>query len=239
MQYPLDGAPCWADLSSPDLDAAKAFYASLLDWTFDDPDVDFGGHVIASIGQASVAGLGSARAEVPTGWRVFFYSRNADRAGEAIGEAGGKQLSPPMVVRSLGRSLLATDPEGAVFGIWEGVDHHGADLMDAPGALTAPVLASAHGAASLVFYRDAINTPDGLLSTTRAEMVGQGATATTKWKVCFGVRNLETAIAAAKKAGGSLSNPRSDSGNGRRVDLIDPAGSPFSIMEVRSSDTKP
>ena len=37
-----NGLPCWADLASTDPAAARAFYAAVLGWTFDEPSPEFG-----------------------------------------------------------------------------------------------------------------------------------------------------------------------------------------------------
>ena len=72
------GAPCWADLSSENLNAVKPFYASLFNWVYDAPDHEFGGHVIASVGDYSVAGLGSVPPGGVGAWTLYFYSLDAD-----------------------------------------------------------------------------------------------------------------------------------------------------------------
>lgn len=46
QSYP-DGAPCWADLNTPDLAGAQRFYGDLLGWTFDEGDPEMGHYSMA------------------------------------------------------------------------------------------------------------------------------------------------------------------------------------------------
>ena len=55
-EYP-DGAPCWADLSTPDLAGAQRFYSRLLGWTFDAGDPEMGGYAMCRKDGKTVAGI--------------------------------------------------------------------------------------------------------------------------------------------------------------------------------------
>ncbi len=39
------GTPCWVDLATPDLAAAREFYGALLGWSFVDVGPEFGGYL--------------------------------------------------------------------------------------------------------------------------------------------------------------------------------------------------
>ena len=52
-----NGLPCWADLASTDPAAARAFYAAVLGWTFDEPSPEFGHYSNARKDGAAVAGV--------------------------------------------------------------------------------------------------------------------------------------------------------------------------------------
>ena len=38
------GAPCWVDLMTSDVDAARAFYTRVFGWTAEEPNPEFGGY---------------------------------------------------------------------------------------------------------------------------------------------------------------------------------------------------
>ena len=51
------GAPCWIDLSTPDVDRANDFYGTVFGWTFESAGPEYGGYVNASKAGHPVAGL--------------------------------------------------------------------------------------------------------------------------------------------------------------------------------------
>ena len=55
--YP-DGVFCWVDLTTPDPEAAKAFYTGLFGWEADDQPIDMGGiYTMLQLEGKNVAGL--------------------------------------------------------------------------------------------------------------------------------------------------------------------------------------
>ena len=57
---------------------------------------------------------------VPSHWLVYFVAEDLDAAATSIGELGGTVTIPPMSVPPEGRILVARDPQGAVFALFEG-----------------------------------------------------------------------------------------------------------------------
>ena len=82
-----------------------------------------------------VAGIMSAKSmgdepAPPTVWTTYFCSTDADATERAVNQAGGNVLVPTVDVMSLGRMLVAADPSGAVFGVWQPKDFHGVGLAN-------------------------------------------------------------------------------------------------------------
>ncbi len=148
------GVPCWADLATPDTDAAKAFYGELFGWeSFDSlaghdaegnplyytmfhPAGDEN-HPVAAMMQLSPD---MAQQGMPPTWSTYVSVDDIEVAVEAAGEAGGQVLMGPMDVTpvdepTVGRMASFMDPAGAYINAWEPREHIGASLMFEPGSL--------------------------------------------------------------------------------------------------------
>lgn len=137
QQHPYpDGAPCWADLNTPDLAGAQRFYAGLLGWSFDEADPEMGYYAMARKDGKTVAGIAPKQPDMdmPTVWSVYLKSGDVEDTARRITAAGGKLMMPPMDIADQGRMLFAFDPTGAAFGVWQPGEHR----AGAGQALSAP-----------------------------------------------------------------------------------------------------
>ncbi|MFI7400724.1 VOC family protein [Streptomyces sp. NPDC049541] len=137
LDKPVTGGPCWTELGTSDLSAAKRFYAELFGWRSEtDPRQEAGGYTVAHLGDAAVAALTPLYQESqPVAWNVSFAVADADAAAAAVTAAGGTVLLGPMDVFDLGRFAVALDPAGAAFQLWQARAFPGAGLFNAPGSL--------------------------------------------------------------------------------------------------------
>jgi uncharacterized protein len=149
----IPGVPCWVDLSAPDPEAAIGFYGNLFGWEFEDamPASSNGQYFIArheaqtsSIFDTSgdvLAGDVAAVRSIPEAapplpmWNTYFWVDGADDAASRVRDAGGGVLMEPFDLMDAARVAIVTDPEGAMFGVWEANEHWGARLVNDPGAL--------------------------------------------------------------------------------------------------------
>lgn len=134
--YPF-GAPCWVDLLVMDPAAAQHFYSELFGWSWRPGDEQTGGYPLALLDDAPVAGL-SKRPDgvpVPSQWTTYLRTHDVYAAGRAIAANGGRPLGRPTTMGRLARSLIAMDPGGAYFGVWEPDWLPGSGVLDEPGAL--------------------------------------------------------------------------------------------------------
>lgn len=130
------GTPCWLDIATTDLEAAKALYAELFGWTYTDTSPDYGGYLIAQKDGQATAGLGPVMMEgMSPAWTTYLASDSADDTAKAITDAGGTVLAGPMDIPGSGRMLVAVDDQGAAFGVWEAAEMVGAGLYNEPGSL--------------------------------------------------------------------------------------------------------
>lgn len=120
--YSEPGALAWEDLRSTDPDAARAFYAGVLGWTYQPlpmagPDYTT---VHRTGEQAPMGGLGGMMGldSFPSHWIVYFGVADVDVA-LAFTEANGGHLVSPGFDTEFGRMAAITDPYGASLWIVE------------------------------------------------------------------------------------------------------------------------
>ena len=112
----------WHELMSPELDKATAFYAALVGWTHQDMPMGPGmTYRIFKTGDRQVAGAMTAQPGQPNAWLVYVGSENADASVASVKEHGGNVIVPPTTVPDMLRFAIAMDPQGAAFGILQGL----------------------------------------------------------------------------------------------------------------------
>lgn len=120
MSY--QGNPCWYELGTSDLDAARAFYAQVLGWEVADAGMKDFTYLLARSSGDMVAGMMSHEAQEfapPPNWLIYFAVDDCDRTAQDIAAAGGRVMRGPADIPGTGRFAIAADPQGAVFGILE------------------------------------------------------------------------------------------------------------------------
>jgi len=135
----IPGVPCWIDTSQPDPDAAAEFYGGLFGWEFRNvmPPGAPGKYFIASLRGLEVAAVSSIPESAPPKamWDTYIWVENADETASRVREAGGGVVKEPFDVMDAGRTAVFTDPEGAVFCVWQARKHKGARVVNEPGSL--------------------------------------------------------------------------------------------------------
>ena len=120
-------------LHTLDLEAAKAFYAAVFGWTYEEFEMGgvpmtlalvegyVGGAPSQPVPRSNVAVLMDAAAhglpeEVPTYWAVDFWIDDLDAALARNAELGGSVINPPAEGPGF-RSAVIADPQGAAFNL--------------------------------------------------------------------------------------------------------------------------
>jgi predicted enzyme related to lactoylglutathione lyase len=119
----VDGALCWADLSTPDQEAAAKFYSALFGWKIMKED-EMPGHNYFHIanGEDFIGGIPRAShrdPKTPPHWLAYFATSNCDASAAKARELGAKFLMPPATFEKVGRIAVIADPQGAAFAIFE------------------------------------------------------------------------------------------------------------------------
>jgi predicted enzyme related to lactoylglutathione lyase len=135
----IPGVPCWVDTSQPDPQAAVAFYSGLFDWEFEDamPVGSDGAYLIARLSGRDVAAVGSLPEGAPPTamWNTYVWVESADETASKVRAAGGRVVREPFDLLDAGRAAVFTDPEGAVFCVWQAKAHRGAQVVNEPGSI--------------------------------------------------------------------------------------------------------
>lgn len=85
-----DGAPCWTDLGTPDLDGAVEFYTGLFGWEYVAGGPETGGYGTFTLDGKTAGGAMTVTEEQgEPSWSVYFRSPDADATAQAVERAGG------------------------------------------------------------------------------------------------------------------------------------------------------
>src|SRR2546421_2782717 len=149
-----EGVPCWADLFVPDVGAGKRFYGELFGWTFQDDEADRNTFTIAlNDGKPVAALLPKTDGRMPTAWNLYLASPDAAATAERVRQAGGQVIVGPGQVGEHGTMLIAADPGGAVFGVWQAGTQTGFGQKGEPGSFAWTELLTRESARVDPFYR--------------------------------------------------------------------------------------
>jgi hypothetical protein len=257
-----EGAPCWADVSVPDLAAGRRFYGELFGWSFQDQGEEYGHYTIASRdGKAAAALMGKVDPSMPTAWGLHLASSDVAKTAERITEAGGQVVFGPDAVGDAGVMAGATDPGGSFFGVWQAGRHIGFGIVNEPGGYCWAENHTRDAAAVDAFYPavfgyDEQQVGDGvhfdykvwsLPGQPDQQVLGRmnrasdlAADHPSAFQVYFVVADCDEAAATVKRLGGRVINEPSDSPFGRMAVVSDDHGAEFAVIDVqRRSEQTP
>jgi uncharacterized protein len=253
------GKVIWADLVTPDLDAAKRFYGALFGWTFRDVPGDpnyalvlLDGEPLAGLFQKA---LPSGQAQQPA-WLTFLAVRDVDAAQQTARQHGGAVLVKPHNYPQRGRQAVLADPDGAVFAVLAAKGGDPPDYLAGPGEWIWSSLLVKDPKQETAFYKslfgydvyDLASEDDAqhyILSGDGYARAGLNALPADSmhrhphWLNFVRVTDAaETAKKAVALGGRVLVEPRIDRHGGQLAVLADPSGAIFGVMEWTDTDTK-
>jgi uncharacterized protein len=244
------GTPSWVDLTTPDLDDALRFYGGLFGWEFEDAGEDAGHYHMALVRGQRVAGLGPTQPGSPPAayWMTYLTGSDVEADASAIADAGGTVMFGPLDVMGQGRMLVASDPEGAVFGIWQPQAHTGAQLINENATLTWNERMTRDLEGTKRFYNAVFGIvfeglpelPDGSYQLFK---FGDGAVggmfrmpdtvpaeAPPHWLTYFWLDDVDAGFDRVRELGGQVLREPVDSPYGRYAPVQDPQGATFCLI---------
>jgi uncharacterized protein len=233
------GTPTWVTLRVPDVAAAKDWYGTVFGWEFEDTEPG----TVCLLRGLPVAGI----QEGTGGWTVYLATGDCEGTARAVAAAGGTVTEAPDDVGGLARTALATDPVGAVFGLWQGRALPGCRLVNEPGALVRNDLVTGDPGPARVFYPAVFGfTLDGnpdlpgfdftFLRRPDGHEVGgiMGAPGPgSAWGTCFEVADADATLALAG------TGTAEDTPYGRSATFRDPFGAELSIIARAEAGADP
>jgi predicted enzyme related to lactoylglutathione lyase len=239
-----NGTPCWIDYGVPDVEAAKALYTSLFGWTYEGGDAEYGGYLTCLAGGKRAAGMAPQQdPNDPPRWTTYFATDDARATAGRITENGGTVLVEPMEVGPMGTMVIALDPQGNPFGLWQAGQHTGVQIYNEPGGLVWNEAAVDDPEAARTFYGAVFGfrfteiegadryttfaTDGGSLGGLGGAQPGHSK----GWVTCFSVASADDAVAAMEAGGGKVTMAAQDTPFGRFAVLEDPWGAALSVMQ--------
>ncbi|KAF4410204.1 MULTISPECIES: VOC family protein [Streptomyces] len=236
------GTPCWVSLMAHSLAATEEFYGALFGWTFAPGPRQLGPYVRAQLGGREVAGMGvlPPGRHLPGSWTTYLASDDADATAEQIRACGGTVAVGPLSAGDAGRLVIASDPYGAVFGVWQGHGLTGAMAAGEPGTqawneLLTPDVTVVKFYATVFGYE----TEDAGPELVTLHLEGRPVAAVRmsdedrapRWMTYFETDDPDAAARRVTELGGRVLRASGDDPSGRGAATVtDPEGAVFSLL---------
>jgi hypothetical protein len=108
----------WAELETPDVEAAKEFYQGVFGWELAQSDMPGAPYTVIKAGGREVGGMMRLPPQAPPGtpphWLVYVTVNDVDEVARKVEELGGRLLVQPREIPKVGRFCVLQDPQGAV-----------------------------------------------------------------------------------------------------------------------------
>jgi uncharacterized protein len=254
----LHGRFVWYELHTTDVEAAAAFYTSVVGWGRRDASLPGrAAYSVFTAGAASVSGLmtlseeARQRGATPC-WIGYVGVNDVDATTEQIKGFGGAVQFPPTDIPDVSRFSIITDPQTAMLGLvkWQHPEQEQPAEMDKPGRVGWHELLADDWEKAFAFYGALFDwrkahADTGALGTYQLFSVGGhivGAMFTKPpmvpvpfWLYYFDVPDIDTAAERVKAGGGEIIEGPGAVPGGWILRCFDPQGAMFALMGTRTS----
>ena len=245
----------WYELLTPDSDASKAFYDSVVGWSIGaKPEGDMDYRMIQAP-DGAVGGVMQLNADMIAGgakptWLGYFGVDDVDAAVASITAAGGQVHLPPFDIAGVGRIAMVTDPQGVPFYVMRGASDGTSTAYSRHGLghVSWNELLTPDDAAALAFYDKQLNIkkvgamPMGAMgdysfisNSEGGEAIGAVMKAPpgapSAWSFYFRVSDIEAAKHTIEQSGGKVAHgPMEVPGGEMVLQATDPHGARFGLV---------
>jgi len=238
------GAFSWAELATSDLSAAKAFYAVVFGWDYNDiPLGDGQVYSMAQIGGKNAAAL--YQGDPPPHWNNYVTVESVDESAARAAELGATITAEPFDVMDVGRSAVFSDPAGARLYLWEAKTSIGAERVNEPGAMTWNELVTPDPEAASMFYGDLFGwTTEEMPESGGYRVIGNGGRSNggmlrldpermgdtpPQWMPYFGHVDVPSLVESVSGHGAHVVGGPMQMANGTIAIFLDPQGAAFAV----------
>jgi predicted enzyme related to lactoylglutathione lyase len=244
-----EGAPCWIDLWTSDVESSRNFYAELFGWEAQEPSEEFGGYFMFTRDGVPVAGgmgdMGDMAADDT--WKIYFNTSDINQTVALSESAGAKFVAPPTPVADMGVQTVLNDATGATLGAWKAIEFKGFMTQGEHGTpawfeLHARDFQTAVDFYSRVFHlgTEVVSDTDDFRYTTLTSDDTQvagildaskalGADEGSRWLTYWYVDDISDALARVKELGGTVIDDAMDSPYGLIATASDASGAVFKL----------
>ena len=244
----------WYELLTPDSDASKAFYDSVVGWTIG-ARLEGMDYRMIEAPDGAVGGVMQLNADMIAGgakptWLGYFGVDDVDAAVASITAAGGQVHLPPFDIAGVGRIAMVTDPQGVPFYVMRGASDGTSTAYSRHGLghVSWNELLTPDDAAALAFYDKQLNIkkvgamPMGAMgdysfisNSEGGEAIGAVMKAPpgapSAWSFYFRVSDIEAAKHTIEQSGGKVAHgPMEVPGGEMVLQATDPHGARFGLV---------
>ena len=250
------GEFCWVELATTDQAAATDFYAKIFGWTFKRYPIGPNQvYTVFQVQERDAAASCALRPDqlslgVPPHWNLYVAVESADATVTRAEKLGGKVLAPALDVFDAGRMAVLQDPTGAVFSLWQAINHLGTGISASHGTLCWADLSTLDQERAGQFYSDLfgwqimkededpahnywhIKNGEEFIGGIPPASHHQAGTPA-YWLAYFTVGDCDATATAAKNLGARLYMPPTDFEDVGRISILaDPQGATFAIFKA-------
>jgi predicted enzyme related to lactoylglutathione lyase len=248
----IRGRFVWHELMTTDTDAATDFYSHIAPWKTQDSGMP--SYTLWTSGKYQAGGLMALPQDAsgtPPHWLIYVGTPDVDATVGAAEKLGGRVLKAPADIPNVGRFAVLSDPQGATFAVFTPQPTAGGEVPPggAVGDFTWHELATTDLDGALSFYTELFGWSKGaahdmgdmgtyqLISLGGQDIGGifkaRDNTTPPNWLSYLRVADVGKAANAVKTNGGRVLNgPMEVPGGSWIVQLLDPQGGAFALVEA-------
>jgi predicted enzyme related to lactoylglutathione lyase len=245
MQNPF----VWHDLMTPDVEAAKKFYASIVGWTYETQSPEYQVTLVGGLGTGGIMVTPDHLKAMPPMWGGYIYTPDVDAACKKIVKLGGAIKREPWDIPGMLRMAVVADPHGAFFNIMQPLSQEERKLpkVGVQGTVGWNELHAGDLKTAWNFYSELFGWTKGTAMDMGAmglyqifQINGKDAGAMMKrqdsppfpmWLYYFNVDGIDAAVTRINNGGGKVvMGPHEVPGNQWIVSAIDSQGGSFQLV---------